>query len=80
MKFKFLHTNHYSLLLVFSFDPLIENKQLCLQRVQLFISSPGGGGTKSTHKTSMSALQLGSSSVKSSADISTASVPTSLTP
>jgi len=49
MKFKFLHTNHYSLLLVFSFDPLIENKQLCFQRVELFISSPGGGGTKSTH-------------------------------
>jgi len=33
MKFKFLHTNYYSLLLVFSFDPLIENKQLWLQRV-----------------------------------------------
>jgi len=49
MKFKFLHTNYYSLLLVFSFDPLIENKQLCFQRVQLFISSPGGGGTKTTH-------------------------------
>jgi len=48
MKFKFMHTNYYSLLLVFSFDPLIENKQLCFQRVQLFISSPGGGGTKST--------------------------------
>jgi len=41
MKFTFLHTNYYSLLLVFSFDPLIENKQLCFQRVQLFISSPG---------------------------------------
>ena len=48
MKFKFMHTNYYSLLLVFSFDPLIENKQLRFQRVQLFISSPGGGGTKST--------------------------------
>jgi len=44
MKFKFLHTNHNLLLLVFSFDPSIENKQLCFQRVQLFISSPGVGG------------------------------------
>jgi len=49
MKFKFLHTNYYSLLLVFSFNALIENKQLCFQRVQLFISSPVGGGTKYTH-------------------------------
>jgi len=58
MKFKFLHTNYYSLLLVFSFDPLIENKQLCFQRVQLIISSPGGGGTKSTHNNTSTLLAV----------------------
>jgi len=26
MKFKYLHTSYYSLLLVFSFDPLIDKK------------------------------------------------------
>jgi len=56
MKFKFLHTNHHSLFLVFSFDPLIENKQLSFQRVQLFISSPGSGGTKSTHNNTSTLL------------------------
>jgi len=57
MKFKFLRINYYSLLLVlFSFDPLIENKQLCFQRVQLFISSTEGGGTKSTHNNTSTLL------------------------
>jgi len=56
MKFKFLHTNYYSLLLVSSFDPLIENKHFCFQRVQLFISSPGSGGTKSTHNNTSTLL------------------------